>query len=214
MLEENLSSVYSCHGYSLFRFLSVLLRHNFAILGTSRARILIRKLQQPLHSTCDQDSTTCLWPISVDVTVPTPSMTRISRKREKLEYCAQVTVLQENTDKLVLVEFFAPWCASCKALYPRLSKLCEGAIDRVKLFNGLRLRALLSTVKYYPYKYSTLSIVANLRHYRLLVSFSEAPTSLLLNGVVYISILTGTAASCLKLVLHVSKIALGIYYCS
>eukprot|EP00892_Ulva_mutabilis_P007457 jgi/Ulvmu1/5083/UM021_0100.1 len=36
-----------------------------------------------------------------------------------------VAVLQQHPDNLVLVEFFAPWCASCKALYPKLSKLCE-----------------------------------------------------------------------------------------
>ena len=36
----------------------------------------------------------------------------------------QMEILSRNTDKLVLVEFFAPWCASCKALYPKMSKLC------------------------------------------------------------------------------------------
>lgn len=37
----------------------------------------------------------------------------------------QVALLEQNTDRLVLIEFFAPWCASCKALYPKLSKFCE-----------------------------------------------------------------------------------------
>jgi hypothetical protein len=36
----------------------------------------------------------------------------------------QVALLEQNADRLVLIEFFAPWCASCKALYPKLSKLC------------------------------------------------------------------------------------------
>lgn len=37
----------------------------------------------------------------------------------------QVALLEQNTDRLVMIEFFAPWCASCKALYPKLSKLCH-----------------------------------------------------------------------------------------
>jgi thiol-disulfide isomerase/thioredoxin len=36
-----------------------------------------------------------------------------------------VSILEHNADKLVLVEFFAPWCNSCKALYPKVSQLCE-----------------------------------------------------------------------------------------
>lgn len=35
-----------------------------------------------------------------------------------------VAILKKHPDNLVLVEFFAPWCASCKALYPKLSNLC------------------------------------------------------------------------------------------
>lgn len=37
----------------------------------------------------------------------------------------QTAILEANSDKLVILDFFAPWCASCKGLYPKLSKMCE-----------------------------------------------------------------------------------------
>ena len=33
-------------------------------------------------------------------------------------------ILEANKDRLVLVDFYAPWCNACKALYPKLSQLC------------------------------------------------------------------------------------------
>lgn len=30
-----------------------------------------------------------------------------------------------RNDQLVVLEFFAPWCAACKALFPKMKKLCQ-----------------------------------------------------------------------------------------
>lgn len=34
-------------------------------------------------------------------------------------------VLAENTDRLVVVDFYAKWCGACKALYPKILQLAE-----------------------------------------------------------------------------------------
>ncbi|CAG9463950.1 unnamed protein product [Pedinophyceae sp. YPF-701] len=36
-----------------------------------------------------------------------------------------VDLLAEAGDRLVVVEFFATWCAACKAMYPRVIELCK-----------------------------------------------------------------------------------------
>ena len=38
-----------------------------------------------------------------------------------------------NTDKLVLVDFFATWCGPCKMLAPIISEISEEYSDRVKV---------------------------------------------------------------------------------
>jgi thiol-disulfide isomerase/thioredoxin len=40
-------------------------------------------------------------------------------------FAMQTAILEANSDRLVILDFFAPWCASCKGLYPKLSKMCE-----------------------------------------------------------------------------------------
>ena len=39
----------------------------------------------------------------------------------------------KNTDKLVLVDFFATWCGPCKMLVPIISEISEEYSDRVKV---------------------------------------------------------------------------------
>lgn len=36
-----------------------------------------------------------------------------------------VDVLADAGDKLVILDFFAPWCSACRALYPKLMKLIQ-----------------------------------------------------------------------------------------
>jgi thiol-disulfide isomerase/thioredoxin len=36
-----------------------------------------------------------------------------------------ITELSQSRDQLVVVDFFARWCGSCRALYPKLVKLAE-----------------------------------------------------------------------------------------
>ena len=46
-------------------------------------------------------------------------------------------VLQANADKLVVVDFYARWCAACRALHPKLCKIAEeNAHDVVVVFFG------------------------------------------------------------------------------
>lgn len=41
--------------------------------------------------------------------------------------------LQENQDRLVVVDFFAPWCNACKSVYPKLVQICNENPDILML---------------------------------------------------------------------------------
>ncbi|KAG1677433.1 hypothetical protein FOA52_001888 [Chlamydomonas sp. UWO 241] len=43
-----------------------------------------------------------------------------------------VDELADAGDKLVIVEFYAPWCNACKALYPKLCKIMDENVDDIR----------------------------------------------------------------------------------
>eukprot|EP01025_Chloroclados_australasicus_P038203 TRINITY_DN3916_c0_g1_i4.p1 TRINITY_DN3916_c0_g1~~TRINITY_DN3916_c0_g1_i4.p1 ORF type:complete len:248 (-),score=17.24 TRINITY_DN3916_c0_g1_i4:440-1183(-) len=44
-----------------------------------------------------------------------------------------VDILAVSGDKLVIVDFFATWCNACRALYPKLVKMCKENEDNILL---------------------------------------------------------------------------------
>lgn len=44
-----------------------------------------------------------------------------------------VDAMADAGDKLVIVDFYAQWCAACRALFPKLCSLCEEHDDLVLL---------------------------------------------------------------------------------
>jgi thiol-disulfide isomerase/thioredoxin len=56
-------------------------------------------------------------------------------------------ILSKNDSRLVLLDFYAPWCNACKSLYPKLNKLCVAnpSIVIVKV-NWMENKALAKTM--------------------------------------------------------------------
>ena len=42
-------------------------------------------------------------------------------------------VIEASNDKLIVVDFWAPWCGPCKQLTPVLEKIIKNASDKVSL---------------------------------------------------------------------------------
>ena len=42
-------------------------------------------------------------------------------------------VVEASTSKLIVVDFWAPWCGPCKQLTPSLEKVVRGSSDKVSL---------------------------------------------------------------------------------